>query len=354
MLIIKKIISVLAALTLTLGLTGGAWAEAPQPSAEAAVVMTEDGQVLFDRNGSGRALIASTTKLMTAIVTIEKAELNELVDIKPEFCNIEGSSMYLKPGERYTVKELLLGLLLVSGNDAAQALACHVAGSGSDFARLMNAQAARIGMEDSSFANPHGLDEAGHYSTALDMAKLMNYCMDNQVFAGLCSMKSAVIKGQFLENHNKLLQIYPGCVGGKTGYTQAAGRCLVSCCERGGLRLVCVTLSAPDDWNDHMSLYEWAFGRFVLKDVLEGQSFQIPVVSGVEDAVNIVPESGMELYLSGDRQVCLRAEMPRFVFAPLNKGETAGRIWVIINEKTVGSCALVYEKDVAEAAGNMT
>ena len=130
------------------------------------------------------------------------------------------------------------------------------------FAGLMNRKAAQLGMTGSSFANPHGLDAQGHYSTAMDMAKLMCYCMDNEIFRQLCGVKSCTIHGQTLVNHNRLLDSCQGCVGGKTGYTLSAGRCLVSCCERKGLRLVCVTLSAPDDWNDHMALYEWAYGRF--------------------------------------------------------------------------------------------
>ena len=347
MLIIKKTISLCAVLAVLLSLLpGAAAAAAPSPSAASAVVMTGDGQLLYEKNGQTRALIASTTKLMTAIVTLENTQLNELVDIRPEYCDIEGSSMYLKAGERYTVKELLLGLLLVSGNDAACALACHTAGSMESFVRLMNRKAAALGMRDSSFANPHGLDAQGHYSTALDMAKLMCYCMENESFRQLCGVKSCHIHGQTLVNHNRLLDLCPGCVGGKTGYTLSAGRCLVSCCERKGLRLVCVTLSAPDDWNDHVALYEWAYSCFTLRDVMESQRFSVPVISGDVETVNLVPEKGVEIYTGSGQEISLRAELPRFVFAPVNKGETGGQIWVIINGKIVDGCRLIY----AEAA----
>lgn len=345
MLIIKKTISVCVALAVMLALLPGAAAAAPSPSAASAVVMTGDGQLLYDKNGQARALIASTTKLMTAIVVLENTKLNELVDIRPEYCNIEGSSMYLKAGERYTVKELLLGLLLESGNDAACALACHTAGSMESFAGLMNRKAAQLGMSGSNFANPHGLDAQWHYSTAIDMAKLMCYCMENESFRQLCATKSCSIHGQTLVNHNRLLELYPGCVGGKTGYTLSAGRCLVSCCERKGLRLVCVTLSAPDDWNDHMALYDWAYSRFTLKDVMEGQHFSVPVISGTVEAVQLVPEKSIELYTGSGQQISLRAEMPRFVFAPVNKGETGGQIWVIINGKIIDGCSLIYAED---------
>lgn len=342
MLIIKKIISVFAALALLLALLPGAAAAAPSLSADSAVVMTGDGRLLYEKNGQARALVASTTKLMTAIITLENAQLNELVDIKPEYCNIEGSSMYLRAGERYTVKDLLLGLLLVSGNDAACALACHTAGSLEGFVGLMNEKARELGMAGSSFANPHGLDAQDHYSTALDMAKLMCYCMDNDSFRRLCGVKSCLVHGQTLVNHNRLLDLCPGCVGGKTGYTLSAGRCLVSCCERKGLRLVCVTLSAPDDWNDHLALYDWGFSRFRLRDVMEGQRFTVPVVSGTVQSLDLVPEKRIEVYTGGDRQICLRAELPRFVFAPVNQGETGGQIWVIINDEIVDGCRLIY------------
>lgn len=354
MLIIKRILSIFASLAVMLTLLPGAAAAAPGSSAASAVVMTGDGQLLYDKNGEARARIASTTKLMTAIVTLENAALNELVDIEPEWCNIEGSSMYLRAGERYTVKELLLGLLLVSGNDAACALACHTAGDMEHFVKLMNEKAQALGMTGSSFANPHGLDAQNHYSTALDMAKLMCYCMENESFRQLCGVKSCNIHGQTLVNHNRLLDSCPGCVGGKTGYTISAGRCLVSCCERKGLRLICVTLSAPDDWNDHMALYDWAYARFSLKDVMEGQRFPVPVVSGNVESLELVPEKSIALYCGSGQQISLRAELPRFVFAPVNKGETGGEIWVIINGNIVDGCKLIYSEsaELAVAARN--
>lgn len=348
MLIIKKTFSALIMLGLMLTLCPEAAAE-PELSARSAVVMTASGQLLYEKNGAARSLIASTTKLMTAIVSIENAELDEVVDIKPESCNVEGSSMYLEPETPYTVRELLLGLLLVSGNDAAHALACHVAGDCDSFVRLMNEKAEELGMENSSFANPHGLDAEDHYSTALDLAKLMCYCEENETFRQLCGTKSCVIHGLTLVNHNKLLEICPGCIGGKTGYTMAAGRCLVSCCEREGLRLVCVTLSAPDDWNDHMALYDWAYGQYTQRDVMEGLRFSVPVISGTEPESGLIPAESLSLFLPKDQEVTLRVELPQFVFAPVNKGETGGQIWVIINGETVGSCDLIYEKTVQQA-----
>ena len=336
----------LAALCLMLSLCPRAGAETLCPSARSAIVITGNGDVVYEKNADERSLIASTTKIMTAIVTIENCALNDLVDITEECCNIEGSTMYLEAGERYTVKELLLGLLLVSGNDAAQALALHVAGDTGNFAKMMNQKAQELGMGDSSFENPHGLDGEKHYSTARNMAALMAYCMENDTFRELCSARSCQIKGRTLVNHNKLPELYPDCIGGKTGYTQAAGRCLVSCCERKGLRLICVTLCDPDDWDEHIALYEWTFSQFKLKNVVEGREFQVPVISGMERSVKLVPEEAVELLVDESREIVLEVEYPRFVFAPVNKGETGGAISVIINGKEAGSCRLIYERDV--------
>ena len=168
--------------------------------------------------------------------------------------------MYLKPGERVTMEELLYGLLLCSGNDAAAALADHCGGTAS-FVRRMNGLARELGMEDTSFANPSGLDDDGHYSTARDMARLAVYAAGNHTFARLCSTRSVTVGGRTMTNHNRLLRTVPGCIGMKTGYTRAAGRTLVSAAERDGRRLVAVTLQDGNDWADHAALYDWGFAQ---------------------------------------------------------------------------------------------
>ena len=325
-----------------------AWADdSPAVSANSAIVMHSGGEVVFEKNGDEKMLIASTTKIMTALVVLENCALDEQVEILPEYCGIEGSSMYLAPGERCTVEELLQGLLLVSGNDAAIALACHTAGDTDSFVALMNAKAFALGMENSSFANPHGLDGEGHYSTARDMAKLMCACMENPDFARISAMKSSTVGDRFLYNHNKLLSGCPGCIGGKTGYTEAAGRCLVSCTEREGTRYICVTLSAPDDWNDHKKLYNWAFSHYSLRKVVDGDiGFDIPVVSGTVDTVRAVPEEEFSAFLPVDEELTLLAEMARFTYAPVRQGETAGRILVLRDGELLKEIRLVYESQV--------
>ncbi len=349
-LIIREKIAAVLATALFMALSpGAAPGDSPKISADCAVVMHEDGQIVYAKNADKRALIASTTKLMTALVALENADLEDAVEIKPEYCNIEGSSMYLRQGQRLSVRELLLGLLLASGNDAATALAGYTAGSQRSFVSLMNKKATALGMRDSRFANPHGLDDKGHYSTARDMAKLMAACMDNREFRTLCGTRSAAVGDEQLVNHNRLLDICTGCIAGKTGYTMAAGRCLVSCCEREGTRFICVTLSAPDDWNDQLALYDWAFSRYSLRRLTDKLRFDVPVISGSAETVGVEPAETLDLFLPKSAEVELRAEMPQFVFAPINLGETAGNIWVIINGEPVMSCELVYSADVEPA-----
>lgn len=349
-LVILKIVSFLLVLLMVSGVGIRANADFQPPvSAEACVLMYEDGTCIYEKNPDDKKLIASTTKLMTAIVALENSELNDKVKIKEKNCNVEGSSMYLKPGSTYTVKELLLGLLLASGNDAALSLAEHVSGNNKEFAALMNEKAKELGMDNSSFSNPHGLDERGHYSSARDLAKLMLYCMQNEDFRALVSTYHTTIKDQSYTNHNRLLKSYPGCVGGKTGFTSAAGRCLVSCVEKDGIRLVCVTLSAPDDWQDHRKLYDYAFAHYSLRDVTAGLEYQVPLISGNKKSISVIPGREIKIFLENDVKVEIKAVIPSFVFPPLKMGETVGEICVIINNNVVEEIPLVYAENAVMA-----
>ena len=251
---------ILAALWAAVSLIGclTAVTEAVEVSAAAAVLMDADsGRLLYDKNGEKRMLIASTTKLMTALVALEQGGLQQEITVTGGHM-AEGSSMYLRPGEKLTLETLLYGLLLSSGNDAALAVT-ECMGGAVPFVARMNEKAAELGMENTHFANPNGLDDEAHYSTAEDMAKLAAAAMDDPVLRRVASTRTARIGGRTLTNHNKLLSRVEGCVGLKTGYTRAAGRTLVSCAERDGVRLVAVTLQDGDDWNDHASLYEQGF-----------------------------------------------------------------------------------------------
>ncbi len=319
----------------------------PEISAAAAVVMFEDGSCVFERCADERRLIASTTKLMTALVAIELSEPEQPIEIPESCCGIEGSSMYLRPGQTLTADELICGMLLASGNDAAEALALCLCGSEESFVALMNEKAAALGLYDTAFANPHGLDAEGQFSTARDLARLMFACMENERFARLDALPSAEIDGRSYVNHNKLLARCEGCLGGKTGYTRAAGRCLVSCCEREGTRFVCVTLSDPDDWNDHMRLYDAAFAAWENALVVSAEErFEIPIAGGTEQTALAAPEHEIRLFLPRGETLEYVRELPRFTYAPVREGECAGRIVVLRGGEAAAEVKLIYIRGV--------
>lgn len=235
-------------------------AQPPSVTANSAVLYDpETGEVLWAHNADARALIASTTKIMTAFLVVQVCPLEQMVCVPREAVGVEGSSMYLKAGERIRVRELLLGLMLASGNDAAVALAVHTAGSVENFVKLMNWEAERLHLENTCYANPHGLDAENNYSTARELAQLTASALQNPAFADLVRTKQATAAGRMLTNHNKLLWRYEGCIGVKTGFTKAAGRILVSAAQRDGRRLIVVTIGDANDWHDHAALLDYGF-----------------------------------------------------------------------------------------------
>ena len=322
--------------------------EETQIGAASAVVMYADGSCVFEKNADEPRLIASTTKLMTALVAIELSEPDQPVEVAPQCCGIEGSSMYLTPGAVLTADELIAGLLLCSGNDAAEALAVSLCGGEAAFVERMNEKAASLGMEHSSFANPHGLDAEGHYSTARDLARLMLACMENERFARLCALPSLQVGDQCYVNHNKLLGLCDGCLGGKTGYTRAAGRCLVSCCEREHTRFVCATLDDADDWNDHMRLYDEAFAAYTNALVVGTEErYEIPVAGGEEAFALAAPERELRLFMPRGEEPTYVRELPRFTYAPVREGACAGRIVVLRGGEAAGEVKLIFLRGVA-------
>ncbi len=256
--------------------------------------------------------------------------------------------MYLKPGESYTVEELLYGLLLASGNDAALALAYHVGGSVEGFAQMMNEKAAELGLNNSQFKNPHGLDADGHYSCARDLAEIMRQAIKDELSCEIISTRSYTSHGLTYVNHNKLLWSCEGVFGGKTGYTMAAGRSLVTCCDRDGMKLICVTLSAPDDWNDHSALYNWTYENYEYENPLGTFArISVPVISGEKSRVTVAVSGDFRVFHEKGAQVELETNMERFVFAPVNAGETAGRVKVTVDGQTVSEAELCFCESVA-------
>lgn len=318
-------------------------------AAQAAIVVhPETGTVLYEKNADTRLGIASTTKILTALVVLEHCALEEPVEILPEYTAVEGSSMYLRAGETYTVEELLYGMMLASGNDAAVALACHTAGSVQAFADMMNDKARALGMTGSAFQNPSGLDAEGHYSTARDMAALTCAAMANDTFCTIAATERATVGGQTLVNHNRLLRSYDGAIGVKTGYTKASGRTLVSCAQRGTTRFVCVTLSDPDDWNDHTRLLDWAFANYVYRAVTgDTPVYAVPVLSGAVQVCAVTPERETYLLLHPEDTVTLTAELPRFAFAPVQQGARAGTLTAMGPAGQCVTVALCYRDPAA-------
>ncbi|MBQ1223987.1 MAG: D-alanyl-D-alanine carboxypeptidase, partial [Oscillospiraceae bacterium] len=248
-------------------------------SASAAILMEwESGRVLYEKNAHQPREIASITKLMTALVALESGhDLLETVTIDSAWTGIEGSSIYLKPGETVSLETLLYGMMLRSGNDAALASAGYCGGTVEQFVAQMNRRAKGLGMVNTSFANPHGLNAENHYSTAYDMALLASACLKNGTLADIVSTKTITLGTRTFTNHNKLLWRFDGCIGLKTGYTEKAGRTLVSAARRDGMTLICVTLNAPDDWSDHEKLFEYGFSEYkVVRAGGEGVVCRIP------------------------------------------------------------------------------
>ena len=350
-----------AALGLSLCLVGAlcpvARAAGPEVSAQSAVVLTADtGAVLFEKDGHTPRPVASTTKIMTALLALEAAQEqgDPLVDITQEMVAVEGSSMGLQAGDSISLTGLAAGMLLASGNDAANAAALYLDGSLESFAARMNQRAAALGMEDTHFVTPSGLDGEdaqglGHLSTAYDMALLARAALEDQAFRQLCSSPSLAV--EFAEpvkrvtytNHNKLLAQYQGCVGVKTGFTKEAGRCLVSAAERDGALLIAVTLNAPNDWQDHTALLDYGFSQVEPYQLAGGDvRLTVPVVGSPVEVVSLRGSNGGEvtLPLGQGAQVERVVRVPKFLYAPVEAGEQVGEICWYLEGQLLGSAPL--------------
>ena len=316
----------------------------------ACVLDALSGRVLYEKNPDERSLIASTTKIMTALIVCEQCNVLDRMRIPKEAVGIEGSSMYLQEGEVLTLQELLYGLMLSSGNDAAVALAIYCGGTVEGFAQLMNDKARNLGLKNTHFANPNGLDSPGHYSTARDLAVLSAYAMENPIFRQTVSTKSLMLGQRYLTNHNKLLWRVEGADGVKTGYTKAAGRILVSSATRNGRRILAVTIDDPDDWQDHTSLLEAGFSRYEVKQVVaKGQYVDtVAVVGGENKQVQVLAAEDFSYALATEECPQLMLPGPGFVYAPAVEGADAGVAYVLIAGKAVGKIPVVYGETVEQ------
>lgn len=321
-------------------------------SAECAILIdAQTGRVLYEKQAEEKSLIASTTKIMTALVICEQTNVLDRVKIPKEAVGIEGSSMYLKEGEVLTVQELLYGLMLQSGNDAAVALAIYCGGTVEGFTELMNDKAHRLGMTQSHFANPNGLDSPGNYSTARDMAILTAYAMQNPIFAQTVSTKTITIGERCLRNHNKLLWQLEGANGVKTGYTKAAGRILISSVTRMGRQLIAVTFNDPNDWQDHKDLIEDGFSRFTVQKLIQkGQTLgQLELAGGQETSVDLIAAEDFSYSLAQGERVTISLPEAGFAYAPVAEGQEAGFAHILVDGTAVAKVPLVYGATIERA-----
>ncbi len=326
---------------------------AVETSAAAAVLMcAETGEVLYSENPDKRLSMASTTKMLTSLIALEAAVPGREITVTAEMADVEGTSMGLQAGDSVSLEELVYGMLLQSGNDAANAAAIVLAGSEEKFARLMNRRAKEIGMKNSHFVTPSGLDDDEHYSTAYDMALLACECLKNPEFVRICSSKSARITygnppySRTLTNHNRLLRSIDGCIGIKTGFTQKSGRCLVSAVRRNGVTLAAVTLSDPDDWSDHTALFEYGFSVCTASELSPEAAF-VRVCGSDKKAVKAVPVFCPEFPVNDD--ISCKILLKKLEYAPIKKGDILGKAVYYLNGKAVYELPLAADEDVPAA-----
>ena len=332
----------------------------PSVSAKAAVLLEwESGEILYDRNAHLPMGMASTTKIMTALVALERESPDRIITVPREAVGIEGSSVYLIEGESLTLCDLLYALLLSSANDAATAIAIAVGGSEEGFVALMNQKAGELGLSATRFENPHGLYHEEHYTTAYELARITAHALTIPLFRQIVSTYTKKIPHdgipdvRLLCNHNKLLRSYEGAIGVKTGFTKKTGRTLVSAAERDGMTLIAVTLDAPDDWRDHTAMLDYGFSAYRRLTVAEPLEFtyDYPVTGGVTDKVPLTNKEPLSLLLPKDHgePSILIESAGRFLYAPVSEGELVCRVTLLVDGHRV-STSLYATKAVEKQA----
>ena len=329
----KKIIAAVLSCVMLLAFTPKTnAAENISLSAKAAVLIeAETGTIILAKNENRKLPMASTTKIMTTLLTLESGDLDKVYAVPDEALMTEGSSMGLCFGESVTKNELCYGMMLPSGNDAANTAALLISSSFESFAQRMNRRAAKIGMNNSNFVTPSGLHDEKHYSTAYDMALLTREALKNERFCEICRTKSIKLSSdgfqsdKYLSNTNRLLTKYQYCIGVKTGFTDEAGRCLVSAAEKDGVKLIAVTLNASDDWNDHIKMFETGFSCTKrVKPNNFTDKFNVKLVGGMSDSVKCRP---MFTSVNGSLpDITEKVFIPDFVYAPIMEGDEVGYV----------------------------
>lgn len=332
----KKIITalIISAIILSITIPAFSISNIPDTSAKASVLMIAgSNEVLYSKNSDEKLSMASTTKIMTAIIAIENGDLNKTITISDKMTAVEGTSSGLLPGDKIDLLTLLYCMMLQSGNDAANATAFAVSGSIEEFLRMMNDKARKIGMKNTHFCTVSGLDADDHYSTAYDMALLASYAINNDTFREICSTyKKTVCYGnpeynRTLTNHNKLLKSYDGLIGVKTGFTKKSGRCLVSAAERLGVKLICVTLDDYNDWADHKKLLDYGFDTVKAIPLKINDDIKAKVVGSAQKSINVKMLFEPKIFSSNsDFSYSYTIELQHFLYAPVKKDDIVGRV----------------------------
>ena len=325
-------------------------------SAQSAILIeAESGEVVFSKDADHPLPMASTTKIMTALTALSLASPDTLILTNAAAVGIEGSSIYLIENEQLTLEQLLYALLLESANDAAAAIAIGLSGSIEAFAKEMNRVAIDLGLRQTHFTNPHGLDHEEHFTTAYELAMITRTALQNELIRQIVSTRKTTIPhngtdgSRLLINHNKLLRLYDGCIGVKTGFTKRSGRCLVSAAERDGVTLIAVTLNAPNDWNDHTAMLDYGFTcyRSVLLCEKEDYLFPLSLVSGADSYVMLCNMEELRVTLpTGYGKITKTIEAPRFEYAPIAEGQTLGRVVWRSDINGDGSCEIIGETEL--------
>ena len=323
-------------------------------AAKGAVLIDADsGRVLFAQNADKRLPMASTTKVMTTLLALENAGLDEMVTAGKNAAGVPGTSLYLSRGETLSMEHMLYGLMLRSGNDAAVAVAEHVAGSVPAFAAMMNAKAEALGA-NAHFVNPHGLDAEGHGISALGLALVMREAMKNEAFRKITGTRRKIIPwvgnaySRVLENKNRLLRTYSGANGGKTGYTGRAGRCLVFSAERDSLSLIGAVLNCPTWFDTAAAMLDYGFENFRSEVALQrGQRIDtVPVTGGVSKSVDIVADAPLRTAVPIGQSVTVARRLPKQIEAPVRAGQPVGTAQLIIDGQALAECRLIAASDV--------
>ena len=351
----KKILSVLA-VSMLLAVPLRVYAENPVPevSAKACVLIEEKtGKILFEKNSAEKLPMASTTKIMTTLLCIESGGLDDEFVVDSEAIKVEGSSMGLVEGDVVTKRSLCYGMLLPSGNDAANAAAVKIGGSIEEFAKMMNERAEQIGMTRTCFVTPSGLEGEGHGSSAYDMALLAREALKNPLFAEICSESEAKVRfgnppyDRWLKNTNKLLTMYDGVKGVKTGFTDEAGRCLVSACERDGISLICVTLNDKNDWDDHSRMYDYGFSHITPAELSSDEIYPLTVVGGTEETIPVKVQGSITIGDDGKLMNKISSEiiMPPFVYTNVKLDDKVGEMRWYYDGRYIGSLDITAMKN---------